>query len=132
MRDSLQRKIINEKNCYFLLIFFSLIVSFFYTVDQRAISAALILSKKINYSDVQNVLNLGYNNSWTLTYQILKIFINLGVNLKLLNFIILAISLFVSVLGIYLISEALSKNIIFSLFISCFLRPKNIFCKIVR
>jgi len=126
MRDSLQRKIINEKNCYFLLIFFSLIVSFFYTVDQRAINAALILSKEINYSDVQNVLNIGYNNSWTLTYQILKILINLGVNLKLLNFIILAISLFVSVLGIYLISEALSKNIIFSLFISCFLILGNV------
>ena len=41
-----------------LSIFFSLIVSFFYTVDQRAINAALILSKEINYSDVQNVLNM--------------------------------------------------------------------------
>ena len=126
MHDIQKREYINEKNYFFLLFIFSLSVSFFYTVDQRAINAALILSDKINYPDVQNVLNIAYHNSWTLTYQILKFLINIGINLKLLNFSILCISIFISTLGIYLISQSISKNITYSLFISCFLILSNI------
>ena len=126
MHEIQKRNYINEKNYFFLLFIFSLSISFFYTVDQRAINAALILSDKINYPDVQNVLNIAYHNSWTLTYQILKFLINIGINLKLLNFSILCISIFISTLGIYLISQSISKNITYSLFISCFLILSNI------
>jgi len=126
MGNDFKKVFLNEKTYFILLFIFSLSISFFYTVDQRAINAALILSDKINYSDVQNVLNITYSNSWTLTYQILKFLINIGVNLKFLNFSILCISIFINTLGIYLISQSISKDIIYSLFISCFLILSNI------
>ena len=49
MGNDFKKVFLNEKNYFILLFIFSLSISFFYTVDQRAINAALILSDKINY-----------------------------------------------------------------------------------
>ena len=128
MLDDLKKIFLNEKVCFFLLFSFVLLISFFYfySIDQRAINSALTLSNEINYEDKFNVLNIIHHNSWSLTFHILKFFINLGVNLKLLNFIILFVCLSMSSFGIFMISKALSGNIFVSLCISCFIIIGNI------
>ena len=65
----------NTYICISLIIIFSLILSLYHSIniDQRALDEALIISNKIFYDDEFNVLNLGFNNSLTITPQILKI-----------------------------------------------------------
>ena len=59
---------LNEKNYFFLLFCFTLLVSFFYfyAIDQRAINVALIISNEINYKGQFSILNINYHNSWNL------------------------------------------------------------------
>ena len=115
MGNNFKKKFLNENFCFFLLFCFALLVSFFYfyTIDQRAINSALTLSNKIVYENKFNILNITHHNTWTLTFHLLKFLINLGINLNLLNFLILFICLSMSTFGIFLISKALSGSIFF-------------------
>lgn len=128
MGNNLKKIFLNENFCFFLLFCFALLVSFFYfyTIDQRAINSALILSNEIVYENKFNILNITHHNTWTLTFHLLKFLINLGINLNLLNFLILFICLSMSTFGIFLISKALSGSIFFSFFISCLIILGNI------
>ena len=107
----------NTYICISLIIIFSLILSLYHSIniDQRALDEALIISNKIFYDDEFNVLNLGFNNSLTITPQILKIFIELDIGIKILNFFILLVAILLNSFGIYFISKSLTKNNFFSI-----------------
>ena len=102
---------LDSKFCLISLFITSFIISLLFSIniDQRALNAALIISNKINYSNELNVLNLNYHNSWTIILQILRISIELGVNIKFLSFFILFTSILLNAFGIYLVSDGSNK-----------------------
>ena len=108
---------LDSKFCLISLFITSFIISLLFSIniDQRALNAALIISNKINYSNELNVLNLDYHNSWTIIFQILRISIELGVNIKFLSFFILFTSILLNAFGIYLVSKSISQNNFFSI-----------------
>ena len=119
---------LDSKFCLISLFITSFIISLLFSIniDQRALNAALIISNKINYSNELNVLNLNYHNSWTIIFQILRISIELGVNIKFLSFFILFTSILLNAFGIYLVSKSISQNNFFSIITPAIIRFSSV------
>ena len=117
LNKNISTKFLSDKFFLLILFLFSIIFTLFYSfdIDQRAINGALVLSDKINYNIEENPLNLIFHNSWTFIYQILKIFIDLDVSIKFLNFLILFFSITMCSFGIFYISSAITKDKLFSI-----------------
>ena len=130
MHNNLTKLFVNDKIYYLLIFCFTLLVSFYYfpTLDQKAITAALITSSEI-YNNNHNQLiffRLDYMNSWSLIFQLVRLLIYAGLSLEFISFLILFISLNMSIYGIFLISKRISNDLFFSFCISCFLVISNI------
>ena len=70
------------KNNYIIfIILFSLISAVYHGlyIDQRGLSAGLIISGEVNYPDQNNILYLWYNNSWSLYHHFISFLIKLGI-----------------------------------------------------
>ncbi len=110
------------KNNYIIfIILFSLISAVYHGlyIDQRGLSAGLIISGEVNYPDQNNILYLWYNNSWSLYHHFISFLIKLGIKkIELLNIFILFLVTFVNCLGLFFITKTLTKNYLFSLFVS--------------
>jgi hypothetical protein len=110
------------KNNYIIfIILFSLISAVYHGlyIDQRGLSAGLIISGEVNYPDKNNILYLWYNNSWSLYHHFISFLIKLGIKkIELLNIFILFLVTFVNCLGLFFITKTLTKNYLFSLFVS--------------
>ena len=109
------------KNNYIIfIILFSLISAVYHGlyIDQRGLSAGLIISGEVNYPDQSNVLYLWYNNSWSLYHHFISFLIKLGINnIELLNIFILFLVTFVNYLGLFFITKTLTKSYLFSLIV---------------
>tara|TARA_B110000037_G_scaffold216247_1_gene274934 strand:- start:285 stop:1880 length:1596 start_codon:yes stop_codon:yes gene_type:complete len=130
MHNNLTKFFVNDKIYYLLIFCFTLLVSFYYfpTLDQKGVTAALVNSSEI-YNNNHNQLiffRLDYTNSWSLILQVIRLLIYAGLSLEFINFLILFISLNMSVYGIFLISKRISNDLFFSFCISCFLVISNI------
>ena len=121
MPNSFKKFFLEEKIFYLLIFFLSAIVSFFYSniVEQRAINVAITLSNQISQPDWFSYNYIASHSMWSLTFSSLKLFINLGININFLNFLILFICLYMNALGIYLISKSISNEKIFSILVTC-------------
>jgi hypothetical protein len=83
MPNSFKKFFLEEKIFYLLLFFLAAIVTFFNSniVEQLAINEALILSNEISQPDWFSYAYAVGHSRWSLTFSLLKSFINLGINI---------------------------------------------------
>lgn len=118
--------ILNNKFFFLLLLFsYSLLISIIFYTEQRGLSSSLITSGKVLYPYTDAIFYVVQKNSWTLTYQILELFIYLGFNNLVINFLIQFFCFSLFLFGLFFISNHITKNNFFSFFLSVLILTKE-------
>lgn len=118
--------VINYKNNKFIAtLFFLALISFLTTIDnfalQTAVDGGLILSKKVIYPDEFSNVTAIYLNSWTLLHHITSILLNFNLSVVVISKLLMFISTIFYSFGIFFIVNNLTKNLIVSYFLVCFI-----------
>ena len=118
--------VINHKNNKFIAtLFFLTLISFLTTIDnfalQTAVDGGLILSKKVIYPDEFSNVTAIYLNSWTLLHHITSILLDFNISVIIISKLLMFVSTIFYSFGIFFIVNNLTKNLIVSYFLVCFI-----------